>query len=60
MVIGAMGLRDTTPLVIIQGNIDAARYRNEIIIIYVLPLMNKMPNQARGPPSLGSRETIST
>ena len=47
MVWGAMGLRGKTPLVVIQGNMDAARYRNEILIPHLLPLMNTMPNNAR-------------
>ena len=66
MVWGAMGLRGKTPLVVIQGNMDAARYRNEILIPHLLPLMNVFfsrttPHRtARGLPSRGFRQTTLT
>ena len=46
MVWGAMGLRGKTPLVVTQGNMESARYRNEILIPHLLPLMNTLPNNA--------------
>ena len=40
-----MGLRGKTPFLTIQGNMDADRYRNNILTPHVLPLMINMPNQ---------------
>ena len=47
MVWGAIGFRVKSPLVVIRGNMDAVRYRNEILIPHVLPLINNLPNQGR-------------
>ena len=44
---GAIGIHGKSNLVLIRGNMNNVRYRNEIIDPHVLPLINQMPNPAQ-------------